>query len=57
MNEDRLGYVFKNYIITIIGNRDVSSLLTSDDVGKMVGEFVGEIVGYIVGLTVNAVDS
>jgi len=57
MNEDRLGYVFKNYIITIIGNRDVSSLLTSDDVGKMVGEFVGEIVGYIVGLTVNAVYS
>ena len=57
MRKSRLGYVFKNYIITLIGNRYVSSLLTVDDVGNMVGLFVGVIVGYIVGFTVNARDS
>ena len=57
MRKSRLGYVFKNVIITLIGNRYVSSLLTVDDVGNMVGLFVGVIVGYIVGFTVNARDS
>ena len=49
--------MFKNVIITLIGNRYVSSLLTVDDAGNMVGLFVGVIVGYIVGFTVNARDS
>ena len=50
--------MFKNnVVIAMIDNRDISSLLTSNDVGVMVGFSVGEIVGYIVGLTVNAVNS
>lgn len=58
MNEDRLGCIMiKNYIIAMIDKKDVSSLLTSNDVGVMVGFSVGDIVGYIVGLTVNARDS
>lgn len=58
MGEKRLGGMFKNnVVIAMIDNRDISSLLTSNDVGVMVGFSVGEIVGYIVGLTVNAVNS
>jgi hypothetical protein len=50
-------HVQNNVVIAMIDNRDISSLLTSNDVGVMVGFSVGEIVGYIVGLTVNAVNS